>query len=196
MLSKMTDKSFQLTLSKKGEVQGVKNLDEIMNAAFDAIGDMPEAQKEQLKKQLSSSYGENAFRGNMGSMLTIFPAQPVEAGDSWTSSLKLEAGMVLNMDMVYTFIGEEDGYYLVSGEGTLATPEKGASIETNGMLMSFEMGGTMKSDLRIDKKTGWIAAGTVDQAIEGKTKIEGNSQMPDGMEIPMKMTTRTNYEGR
>ena len=108
MLAKMTDKSFQLTLSRKGEVLDVKNLDVIMNSALDALGDnMPAAQKEQLQKQLGDNYGENAFRGNMGSMLTIFPAQPVEVGDSWKSSLNLESGMVLNVDITYTFKGEE-----------------------------------------------------------------------------------------
>ncbi len=197
MLAKMTDKSFQLTLSRKGEVLDVKNLDVIMNSVLDALGDnMPAAQKEQLQKQLGDNYGENAFRGNMGSMLTIFPAQPVEVGDSWKSSLNLESGMVLNVDITYTFKGEEGDYYLISGEGTMSTPDNGASIETDGMSMSFAMTGAMKSDLKVDKKTGWVMAGTAEQSINGKAKIGANDQMPDGMDIPMTIKTTTTFTGK
>lgn len=195
MLAKMTDKAFQLTLSKKGDVLDVKNLDMIMKDAIDALGDMPEAQKEQLQKQLGDSYGEDAFRGNMGSMLTIFPAQAVEVGDSWKSSLQIESGMVLNVDVTYTLKGEEADCYLISGEGKMSTPENGASVETNGMAMSFIMTGTMKSDMKIDKKTGWVMAGTAEQSIDGKAKIDGNDQMPEGMEIPMTVITTTTFSG-
>ncbi|PTN08673.1 hypothetical protein C8N47_10728 [Mangrovibacterium marinum] len=195
MLAKMTDKSFQLVLSKKGEVLGVKDLDVLMNEAIDALGDLPEAQKQQLQKQLGDSYGENAFRGNMGSMLTIFPAKPVAVGESWSSELKLDAGMAMNLAMTYTYDGEQGDYYLVSGQGSLSTPELGATVESNGMAMSFEMTGSMSSHLKIDKKTGWVMAGTAEQTIDGKATIAGNDQMPEGMEIPMKMKTTTSYTG-
>lgn len=195
MLAKMTNKTFQLTLSKKGEVLGVKNLDVILNEAIGALGELPEAQKQQLQEQLSDNYGVDAFRGNMGSMLSIFPADPVKVGDSWKSSLKLKSGMVLDLEMTYTYNGEEGDYYLVSGEGTVESPENSSPIKTNGMSMSFEMSGTMKSDLKIDKKTGWVMAGTAEQKISGKAKIAGNEQMPNGMEIPMKLSTTTTYTG-
>lgn len=195
MLSKMTEQAFQLKLSNKGEVLEVKNLDVLMNSAIGAIGDLPEAQKQQLQKQLSDSYGMGAFKGNIGTMLSIFPDHKVKVGDSWNSSLNLESGMTLNVDMTYTYKGEEGGYYLIAGEGAMSTPENGSSIEANGMQMSFEMKGDMTSDLKIDKKTGWVMSGTTKQSFEGKISMAGNDQMPEGMEIPMSMTMTTIYTG-
>jgi len=195
MLAKLTEQSFQVSLNDKGDVLGVKNLDALMNAAIGAMGDLPEVQKQQLQKQLSDNYGEDAFRSNLGSLLSIFPEHAVEVGESWKVSQKLEAGMALNLEMTYTFKGEEGDLYLFSGEGTLASPPSGASIEANGMKMTFEMNGTMKSDLKVDKKTGWVMAGTTEQGIEGKTRIATNDQMPDGMEIPMNIKTTTTFTG-
>ncbi|RKD91674.1 DUF6263 family protein [Mangrovibacterium diazotrophicum] len=195
MLAKMTQRSFQFTLSKKGEVLAVKNLDVLMDSALSEIGDLPAVQKEQLMKQLSDSYGEDAFRGSMGTMLTIFPDHPVAVGDSWKSSLALKSGMTMDVAMTYTFKGEEGGFYLISGEGTMATPEGGSPVVSNGMQMSFEMSGSMVSDLKLDKKTGWVMAGTSEQQMTGKTKVAPTDQLPNGMDIPMTMKTTSTYTG-
>ena len=54
----------------------------------------------------------------------------------------------------------------------------------------------MKSDLKVDKKTGWVMAGTAEQSINGKAKIGANDQMPDGMDIPMTIKTTTTFTGK
>jgi len=193
MLVQLTKSSFQVKLTEAGELKEVTGLDSLMNSLFDSLGDLPEAQKAQMKKQLSDSYGTEAFKSNMGGVLSILPDRPVKEGDTWNRVVKIESGMALSQDITYTYLGEKDGCYLIGGEGKVSTPEGAAGMEANGVKMSFDMHGDVKMELRVDKQTGWVSGGTSSQNIDGKTKIEGNEQMPNGMEMKMTLTSTTTY---
>ena len=46
---------------------------------------------------------------------------------------------------------------------------------------------SMISEIKVDKETGWIIEANINQEIKGDAYMKGNSQMPNGMKIPMMM---------
>lgn len=78
VLSGMTNKTFQVQLSKSGKVLSVKNIDSLLSTSFDKFPTLTEAQKSQIKSQLEQRYGEKAFASTFEMMFAVFPDKPVK----------------------------------------------------------------------------------------------------------------------
>lgn len=189
VLSGMTNKPFQVQLSKSGKVLGVKNIETLLSTAFDKLPNISEAQKSQIKGQLEQRYGEKAFASTFEMMFSIFPDKPVKTGEKWTTQSKLNSGVTANINTTFEYVEEGADFWKIHGDSKITAEENGEYINSNGMDMKFNMNGTMISNIKVDKKTGWILEAKITQDITGEAQIKGNAQMPDGLTIPMTMKT-------
>lgn len=187
ILGAMKDKAFGITMSKTGKITDVKNVEALWSTAINTFDQLPEMQKEQIKAQIMKAYGGEALKGNIEMVTAIYPDSPVNRGDKWTINTKLESGMSANMTTDYEFAELTSEYALIKGKSTIVTADKDAYIESNGMPMKYDLTGSMDSEIKVDKNTGWIIKATINQKIEGDTYIKENPQLPNGMKIPMTM---------
>lgn len=187
ILGAMKDKAFGITMSKTGKITDVKNVEALWSTAINTFDQLPEMQKEQIKAQIMKAYGGEALKGNIEMVTAIYPDSPVNRGDKWTINTKLESGMSANMTTDYEFAELTSEYALIKGKSTIVTADKEAYIESNGMPMKYDLTGSMDSEIKVDKNTGWIIEATINQKIEGDTYIKENPQLPNGMKIPMTM---------
>lgn len=187
ILGAMKDKAFGITMSKTGKITDVKNVEALWSTAINTFDQLPEMQKEQIKAQIMKAYGGEALKGNIEMVTAIYPDSPANRGDKWTINTKLESGMSANMTTDYEFAELTSEYALIKGKSTIVTADKDAYIESNGMPMKYDLTGSMDSEIKVDKNTGWIIEATINQKIEGDTYIKENPQLPNGMKIPMTM---------
>lgn len=193
LLAKMKESPFKLKMTPKGKVLEVKDLDKLMDALFANMEGMPDMQKAQMRQQIEQSFGQEAVGNNLGSMLGYFPEGKVKPGDSWTSSQEIMTGMAGDFDVTYTYKGQEGGFYLIHSEGKITPKEDSEFMESNGMQVKSELGGIMSADVKVAQKTGWIEGGTGVVNMEGKTIVKANEQMPEDMELPMKIDVKMTY---
>ncbi len=191
ILKEMLHKPFHVTMTKKGKVLAVKNIDALFESVFSKFSEIPEAQLAQIKEQLEKSYGESGFRGNIEMVTSIFPDKPVAIGDQWTIETKLESGMTANVTTVYKYVEKNSNYVLIKGDSKVKTVDSDEYMESNGMEMKLDLVGTMVSEVKIDPKTGWIIEAKINQELNGDTVVKPNAQIPDGMTIPMAMKTES-----
>lgn len=191
ILSEMKNKPFQVIMAKNGKIKAVKNVESLFASAFNKFPDLTEEQMEQIKSQLMKAYGEEAFKGNIEMLTAIFPDKSVSKGDQWEIKTKLESGMSANMTTVYALEESDPNYNLIRGDSKIETEDKDAYVDTNGMPMKYDLSGTMTSEIKVDKKTGWIIEARTNQEMKGDAYIKGNPQMPDGMKIPMELKSET-----
>lgn len=187
ILGAMKDKAFGITMSKTGKITDVKNVEALWSTAINTFDQLPEMRKEQIKAQIMKAYGGEALKGNIEMVTAIYPDSPANRGDKWTINTKLESGMSANMTTDYEFAELTSEYALIKGKSTIVTADKDAYIESNGMPMKYDLTGSMDSEIKVDKNTGWIIEATINQKIEGDTYIKENPQLPNGMKIPMTM---------
>lgn len=187
ILGAMKDKAFGITMSKTGKITDVKNVEALWSTAINTFDQLPEMQKEQIKAQIMKAYGGEALKGNIEMVTAIYPDSPANRGDKWTINTKLESGMSANMTTDYEFAELTSEYALIKGKSTIVTADKDAYIESNGMPMKYDLTGSMDSEIKVDKNTGWIIEATINQKIVGDTYIKENPQLPNGMKIPMTM---------
>lgn len=187
ILGAMKEKAFGITMSKTGKITDVKNVEALWSTAINTFDQLSEMQKEQIKAQIMKAYGAEALKGNIEMVTAIYPDSPANRGDKWTINTKLESGMSANMTTDYEFAELTSEYALIKGKSTIVTADKDAYIESNGMPMKYDLTGSMDSEIKVDKNTGWIIKATINQKIEGDTYIKENPQLPNGMKIPMTM---------
>lgn len=187
ILGAMKNKAFGVTMSKTGKITDVKNVEALWSTAIDKFDQLPEMQKEQVKAQIMKAYGAEALKGNIEMVTAIYPDSPANKGDKWTINTKLESGMSANMTTDYEFVELTSEYALIKGKSTIETADKDAYIESNGMPMKYDLTGSMESEIKVNKNTGWIIEAKVNQKIGGDTYIKENPQLPNGMKIPMTM---------
>ncbi len=190
ILSKMKNKEFQVTMTKYGKISEIRNIEALFESAFRSLPEITEDQLTQIKTQLLKAYGEEAFKGNIEMVTAIYPNKKVKKGDEWVINTKLESGMSANMTTTYKFSDSAKEHYLIIGKSKIETADKDAYIQSNGMPMKFDLSGSMISNIKIDKKSGWIIEAKIDQDIQGDTHIKENPQMPNGMKIPMVMKNK------
>ena len=195
ILSKMVGTQFDMKMSKGGKVLNV-NMAPMMDAAFANFPDLPEDKVEQIKAQLSQAYGDEAFRGNIEMVTGVFPDYPVNKGDKWTLTTNLEGGLSALMTTDYEFSEVTDDYALIKGVSVIETADKDAYIETNGMSLRYDLTGSMLSEIKVDKETGWIIESDIHQEMKGDAYIKPNPNHPDGMKIPITMVNEMVITGK
>jgi len=189
ILGSMKNKPFLVKMTKSGKVNEVKNIELIFSEIFNKFPQLSEAQKQQIKIQLMQAYGEKAFKGNIEMCSAIFSDSPVSKGDKWTIKTQLESAMSAKMESIYELKEITDTDCQIIGNSTITTADKDAYIVSNGMPLKYDMAGTMTSDIRIDKNSGWILIAKIGQSIKGTAYVKDNPQTPGGMAIPMTMNT-------
>lgn len=196
VLAAMTNKPFQVELSKAGKVISVKNVRSLFESAFDKFPNVTAEQKAQVMNQLDQSYGEKSFAANMEMMFAIYPDKPVKVGEKWTIEGKLKSSITANISSTYEYVEDGTDFRKIKGTATITADDTGEYTKSNGVDLKFSMNGTMLSDIKVDKKTGWVLEAKVTQDITGEAHVKANEQMPDGMSIPMTIKTEITNKGK
>lgn len=196
LLSTMINRPFTIKLTKTGRVLEVNGIDQLFSGMFDKFPALSEAQKQQIKAQLTQSYGKESFKSNFEMTFAVFPENPVSIGSKWNVNTKNDSGMSLDLQSTYELKEVGDSWYLIGGTSAIQTANKDAVIQTGGMDIKYNLSGTMLSEIKVDKKTGWIIESSLHQSIEGSTQIMNNTQFPDGITVPLSMRNEMKVYGK
>lgn len=183
----MMKKPFQVQLSKGGKVNSVKNIESLYESAFAKFPSISEEQKAQIIAQVSQNFGSEAFSSSIESVTAIFPNKPVKVGETWNIKTKLSGAMKADVNTTYKYVSQDGGAVSIHGDSKVSTSPDSDYTVTNGMEMKFNLTGTMTSDIKIDKTSGWVLEAKTIQDIGGDSHVKGNDQMPDGITILMKI---------
>lgn len=189
ILKNMKNKSFTLKMNKQGKVLEVKNIEGLYESMFEGI-ELSTEEKEQIKVQLMTTYGEESLKGNIEMASAIFPeAKKVNKGEKWNVNTKLSAGFVANLNSTYELKEINKDSYLIVGNGTLVTTNSDTYTETNGYLVKYSINGTVLSEIKIDKTTGWTTESKITQDFSGTNFIKLTPDAIEDMAVPMKIKT-------
>ncbi|HEX4849671.1 MAG TPA: DUF6263 family protein [Puia sp.] len=196
MLSSIKGQEFYVEMTRRGKIIRVKGLDSILEKMLKPFAQLTDDQKQQMKGQLGQAFGEKAFKGSFEMITAIYPAMPVEVGNSWTVQTKLESTMSATLSTTYTLKEKSSNYILITGKGTIKTADKSANVQINGMPAKYDLQGTMISSLKLDNVTGWIMESKANQNFSGNAIIKDNPKLPGGLTIPMSIESEIIYNSK
>lgn len=183
ILGQMKNKPFQVKMTKTGKVTEVKNVEAVYKGMFERFPQLTVEQREEMRSKIMQSYGDKALKGNMEMLSAVFPDRAVAKGDTWKVQTQLEGVMNATLDGTYKLDEITPTEFVISGTSLFATTNTGTSL----VPFKYDMTGTTNSVLRIDKKTGWLIEGKINQNVKGAMSVKSSEKMPEGMTIPMEM---------
>lgn len=196
IIGAMMNKPFNLEMTKTGKIKSVQNIDKMVSEAMKSFPQIDSTTKEQVKAQFMQSFGPNAFKGSIEVGTAIFPDTPVSKEDKWTIKTQLESPAKAAVTITYQLADIIEGNYLIHGEGTIVSDKNAEPAHINGLSVKYNLNGSLISDIRVDKTTGWISEVKLKQAMMGEMQILDSPQVPGGMTIPMTFNTDVNTTGK
>lgn len=191
IMAGLTNKPFTASLTKSGRIKSIENAENMITSMIDGFKEVPVAQKEQLKGQLSQSFGSAALKSNLEMAMSVLPETAVTKNDKWTIKNNLEGAMSAKIVSVYQLIDITPQSYVIHGNATLETDSTAPEKTINNMPMKYNMKGVMVSDVIVDKATGWISSSKIKQNIDGTVEIKDNPKVPGGLTFPMSVVSET-----
>ena len=206
ILNDLKGNTFEMMISKKGKITEVKNFDAIMETIMEGLDKLPDGQKEPMKQQILKVYGDEAIKQGMEMISAIYPDKPLKKGDKWTKNTNLESEIPMEIITDYELVEVTPDYALIKGNGTVNKVENHADIEANGTVdkadnntgfqvngvgMKYDISGTIVSEIKVDRNTGWIINGEINQDINIDGLLEKSDKLPLEIKISMNMTNET-----
>jgi hypothetical protein len=196
ILSKMIDKPVAVAISKTGRVKSVSGVGVLLTQAVNDFAGLDSAKRRSIAAQLDRLIGDGMVTGLLQSGLSIFPGRAVAQHSTWRNSTVIFSPAKMTAETNYRLFSDAGDVYEVHGDGDLATDTLTAKGEVEGMPVTYRLAGASLSDIKIDKKTGWVVEIHQKQLINGEMDILKNPRLPDGMTIPMVFNTEIAITGK
>ncbi|MHC1780950.1 MAG: DUF6263 family protein [Bacteroidales bacterium] len=157
-LQKYSEKAFIIRMTKYGQITQMENFDEQMKSIFDDLSnvDPGTGPMSQMKSQLEQSYGKEAFKNNIVTQMSFFPAKKVGIGEKWIDNTVMKNGVPVNNVTEYELTGFDSNTATLKGISTYALTDGNGIKEVNGQKMNIEISGKGIYEIKIDRKSGWI----------------------------------------
>jgi hypothetical protein len=161
----MVGKGFSMTITPTGAVQNVTGLEELVNSILDSLGLSAEefaSSKQTLEQQFSAEAQQDAW----SSSLDYLPSGPVSVGQSWKKQASLSQGFPILLDTSYTLKDLKGGIATIDVSSTIQSATD-ASMDLQGLGISYQLSGTQTGTIQVRLDTGWIAKSSMQQSISG-----------------------------
>ncbi|MDD5135344.1 MAG: DUF6263 family protein [Phycisphaerae bacterium] len=184
LFSAIVGSKFQMKIKPNGETYDIRGLGEMVAKIKEKVGSGAETQE--MGRFFDKLFDENQIKEMTGTMMTGFPAGPVSVGDSWYDTISMNLMMPIDIETTYLFKSRKDGIAYIDAVAKFDMGDTAKPIEMGpDKKMSMQLAGTINASSQVDEATGLTRKSNIKMNFSGVVKMEANSQMPEGMTIPM-----------
>ena len=165
IFSGLIGNSFSVNIDQTGSVKSVSGMDELIQGLLKVLPqDNPAMQ--QMSGPFLQSFNSDAMKNMFEQSFKIYPANPVNVGDSWEGNITT-AIMGMNQTMNNT-------YMLKAIEGNAAVMDVSSTFVFNpeGSIKG-EITGNQSGQMSLNVKTGMPQTSSVTQKYQGKLNAQG-----------------------
>jgi len=191
----IVNKPLKIEITKSGKVKSVSDAAKLIEGAIAGVPQLDTTQQAQVKALLTQYFEPETLKGYIESGISIFPAVPVTKDEKWKIDIKRELPAKMAFSINYQLTDIVKDLYLVHGEGTISSDKNAATVQINGMPVKYNLNGSLISDIRLNKTTGWPSSIRTTQLMVGDMQIQDNQQLPGGMSIPVSFNTDVTISG-
>ncbi|MHC4199999.1 MAG: DUF6263 family protein, partial [Planctomycetota bacterium] len=167
----LVGQGFSMELPPDGHARKITGVDKMLDSMAKGLG-LPEGPvRQQLKDGMKEQFGETAHQETMKKTFAVYPGDPVEVGDSWTTKVALTKGYPMVAENTYTLKARSGGVATVAVKSKVSPNKDAGPTKMGPMSMKLQLSGTEEGTMEIDEATGWIVGASIRQDIGGKIEI-------------------------
>jgi len=182
--------SYEMNLSTSGKIKSLNGVDKIIDSILASLSDLDPKLKPVISAQISKQFSEKALTESFEKTSAIYPDHKVALGDTWDVTIELSNPYSMKSKNIYTLNKNLENTFEIGIEGSLKSMDN--NIQQMGQIaFKQELSGSSKGSYIINKESGWIESGTINQDVSGKLVNIPNEQMKNEMTIPFSMKIKT-----
>jgi hypothetical protein len=180
--------SFTMELSPEGQVKDLWGVDDMLAGILGALDLPPGGMRDTLEQSFRSQFGEQSMKENMENMMAIYPADPVDIGDTWTKKVVVATGFPMILENSWTLKSRQDGVATIAVFSKVEPNPDAPPLEIGPIKISYELSGEQQGTMELDEGTGWTLGAHMTQAFSGEMK------MGDDMSWPISIDSTVRWE--
>lgn len=188
-IASVIGKELNFTLTKRGVVSNITGFETMLDSMAANMGITDETQAAMFKSQMSSQYNAQSMTDQLKRTLIIFPDKELNKGDTWSEDQSMEAPFAMNIQTTYELADYDEETVTLNISSDIFT--EGDEMNMGGATMTPDLSGIQSGTIIIDRNTGLVLEGNMEQLITGIM----NMTSPQEMEIPMEISGKTDVEG-
>ena len=166
MFKVMAANPVNITTDAWGKVIRIDGIDQLSKAVNASVkGDNP-AMKKMMEGLFNEQTYEHAFTN-----LNMYENKPVNTGDRWNQDISMTSFIPMDIHLTYTVKEINPSRVVLDVEGNIKSVKDSANI--NGMSIPVHVTGTQTGTYTIDRATGLISTGNIDQDIHTRMSMMG-----------------------
>lgn len=185
----ITKNKMILKIDREGNIIESEGDDAFFNDAVNELN-ISDAMKEQVRTSMSQNVSGESFIQSIEMITRVLPDKKVAVGESWKSEHKMEAMVQALYNTEFTLKEAKGKEFLVSGVSDIQAAED--TVKVNGMDVQYLLDGNQDAKYNINRE-GVVIGADINATLKGKVIFAPNPQMPDGMEVPMTVVSKSIY---
>jgi hypothetical protein len=182
LMGGMVNKPFRVVISN-GRITEVSGIDALFTAASSQFSTITTTQLDQLKPRIMRSFGEDVLKNNVSLLLSALPNKVVAKGEKWVGRSRILVGTNMISRPDFELVDLTTAFASIKGVGKYATQNK--DEKAAGSPMKYDLTGTILSEAKVDRSTGWVLEAKIEQDFMGKSILDKSEQNPEGLTIPL-----------
>lgn len=199
MYKSIIGKGFTTKVTKLGEVTEVNGIETLIDSMIESVYSSDDedmkAYADEVKENLTSSFGEKSIKSLIQQATKIFPDKNVKVGTSWEIPTTVNSVVEIDTKTIYKLEKVKDNIAYISVKSEYKTDSSKPS-DYMGMEMTTDITGIMSGTIKVDTRDCLISEGELTQTTKGSMSLkapETEGGQSETVQIPVDTLSKINY---
>lgn len=185
MLALLKGSTVTVRVDTGGNAVEVSGYRELTDKILSNIAIQSESDKQQMRAQMEAMLGKDFIKNNMAQGFSMFPGEPVYAGDSWIKTYEHINELGMKISSTYTLESVDDGIADIKSSAVISDDNK--NVNLMGYNVAAKLKGEEEGRYKADTKTGMLVSGTSGISIKGTVSAQGR-EIPLHIKVTREMS--------
>lgn len=195
-MNPLLNKEFTMKMSKSGDIIEIEGYEKLIESM---ILNMSEDGNPHMAETMKSLFNKESVKKMWKQNLSYLPDHPVDIGDSWTTSFKLDQPLPMSIVTTYTLKSVDKDKVILETDGIIKMGDIDFSQFMNipqqeELEIDFNFDGNQTGDIVLNTSNLWIREMKLNQTMSGSITVS-NKNVDQAIEIPMEIISKAIITG-
>jgi hypothetical protein len=188
--SALVGTGFSMLITPQGKVLEVEGLEAMYDQMLQAIDFQEAAAEQQFRQTLEQQFGEEALKQQMNGASFEFPLEPIEIGESWTTTTELTVVMPMVIESTYTLRSVEGSLAELEMSSQISSSANAGPVDFGTVQIGYSVSGEQQGTVQVDLASG-MTNSRIQQTLSGEMVMAAEGQT---LNVPISIRSTVEVE--
>jgi hypothetical protein len=181
---------FSMLITQQGKVLEVEGLEAMYEQMLQAIDFQDPAAEQQFRQTLELQFGEEALKQQMNGASFEFPLEPIEIGESWTTTTELTVVMPMVIESKYTLRSVEGSLAELEMSSRVSPSANAGPVDFGTFQIEYSVSGEQQGVVQVDLASG-MTNSQIQQTLSGEMVMAAEGET---LNVPISIRSTVEVE--